>query len=313
MGEYFGPDALRRRGGSCPSTTRSRRARKVAFSTVPASSCGDGYARSSTWTTTPTLDLRRRSPRCATRSVEFLGGSANSVGSDGDQPRGRDASRPTPRSRTRCRRDSQQFNRRALIIVGNRQLRGQLWRRTPDPPGRAVFANAFMGNDSIFTYVAALDAPAGHPGAWAIHQTAGGNIASAGGTSLYDATTGNEAEGAEGGQRRASTTWAPASTIAPAQGHVRKRHPPRRRQPLLPEPAHRGAHGHPEERGLQRRRPPGQRERLEPGVVDLSRCGSAVPPASALARHARRRGPDVYAVQFQPARAARADAGDRAL
>lgn len=87
--------------------------------------------------------------------------------------------------------ESARFNRRALIVVGNRDLQSHCAPTLGDP---ATLASDALANDNLFTYVAVLDAPASAQQFGDDPQTSAATIASAGGTEVFDAIA-DEAEG----------------------------------------------------------------------------------------------------------------------
>lgn len=88
--------------------------------------------------------------------------------------------------------ESEQFNRRAVIVVGNRDLQGHCMPTASDP---AALAQAAFDDDGLFTYVAVLEAPASAEQFGDDPQVSGAAIAAAGGTEVFDAIA-DEAEGA---------------------------------------------------------------------------------------------------------------------
>ncbi|MFO0552770.1 MAG: hypothetical protein U0271_30540 [Polyangiaceae bacterium] len=87
--------------------------------------------------------------------------------------------------------ESARFNRRALIIVGNRDLQSHC---APSPGTATELAQAAKAQ-GIFTYAAVLDAPAGAPQFGDDPQASAASIATAGGTTVFDAIA-DESEGA---------------------------------------------------------------------------------------------------------------------
>ena len=88
--------------------------------------------------------------------------------------------------------ESQTFNRRAVAIVGNRDLQAHCGATPGDPVALAADALASQG---IHTYVAVLDAPDDAPQFGDDPQTSAAAIATAGGTQVFDAIV-DETEGA---------------------------------------------------------------------------------------------------------------------
>lgn len=88
--------------------------------------------------------------------------------------------------------ESQTFNRRAVAIVGNRDLQQHCGASPGDP---ITLATDALANEGIYTYVAVLDAPAGAPQFGDDPQASAAAIATAGGTQVFDAIV-DETEGA---------------------------------------------------------------------------------------------------------------------
>lgn len=85
------------------------------------------------------------------------------------------------------------FNRKALVVIGNRDLQTHCAGNLGDPASLA--AAAFAGADPIYTYVAVLDAPTGTEQFGGSPRASAAAIATAGGTEVFDAVD-DEAEGA---------------------------------------------------------------------------------------------------------------------
>lgn len=86
------------------------------------------------------------------------------------------------------------FNRRAVVIIGNRDFQTHCAGNLPSTPADLAAA-AFTGADPIYTYVAVLDAPTGTEQFGDAPQASAAAIATAGGTEVFDAVA-DEAEGA---------------------------------------------------------------------------------------------------------------------
>ena len=176
MAQYFGPDGFAfavETPLESPIAARTR----VGFATVPAASCAadNDYL-------TPTIGFANVD---AVREPigEFLLDTNNLVA--GDDINLESAMKGAYQALAGQTPDtSTQFNRRALIYVGNRQLEGNC--ALPGESPAELAAAALASPDEIYTYVAALDAPGGTVNV-GDPVSAGGAIASAGGTQLFDA------------------------------------------------------------------------------------------------------------------------------
>lgn len=79
--------------------------------------------------------------------------------------------------------DSTRFNRRAVVIVGNRDYQSHC---DPTLGAADALAAAALADDGIYTYVAVLEAPDSAEQFGDDPQTSGAAIATAGGTSVFD-------------------------------------------------------------------------------------------------------------------------------
>jgi hypothetical protein len=117
--------------------------------------------------------------------------------------------------------ESAQFNRRAVIVVGNRDLQGHCTPTALDP---SVLAQSAQTDDGLFTYVAVLEAPASAPQFGDDPQVSGAAIAAAGGTEVFDAIA-DESEGALAVQKVLNDLGscvydAPANEVAERATHL---------------------------------------------------------------------------------------------
>lgn len=185
MAQYFGPDGLAFAVETPLENPIAARTR-VGFATVPAASCAadNDYL-------TPDIGFDEvgvvREPIGL-----FLGDEGNLVaGDDVNLEAALKGAYQVLASQTPT--TSTQFNRRAVIYVGNRQLEGNC--AVPGEEPATLAGDAFGGAERIYTYVAALDAPAGTVNV-GDPVSAGSAIATAGGTQLFDAIN-DEAAGAK--------------------------------------------------------------------------------------------------------------------
>jgi len=180
MSEYFGPDGLSFAVETPLNNPIAARTR-VGFSYLPAASCSDSASYVS-----PTFGFAE------------VGDIRDDIGNSLADPASVQADNPelnleaamqgaysaldalTPVS-------SAQFNRRAVLIIGNRNFEGSC---SPSPDAVAATAQG----QGLHTYVVGLPAPAATP-LVGDPVTAGSAIATAGGTSFFDATV-DEGEGA---------------------------------------------------------------------------------------------------------------------
>jgi hypothetical protein len=189
MVEFFGPQGLAVAVNTPLENPIAARTR-IAFASMPAANCAADadYVNSPAVPFGVVADVREP-------IGEFLGNVGNVLAGNPDinlEPAMRGAYTAlgglTPNA-------SQQFNRRALIIVGNRSYEGSCGGPSFPVDLATQAFNSMFGTSRIHTYVAALDAPAGTPNV-GDPVGVGSAIAQNGGTQLFDAVN-DEAEGAK--------------------------------------------------------------------------------------------------------------------